>query len=1127
MKGHGTLLGLALGLALAAQAGWAAAQDAHIMQGRIFDFPSSHPDFETRRGGPLVTGQVAGTLGADGRPAWTGQPGAVFSSREAFEQWYRDLPGLNASRPIQIELVETPQGSRNYVFEARDFFPIDGELLGDEGGQFRDLQGRPHNFHWTMRLAGEFSFLTDADAFTFTGDDDLWVFFGGQLGIDLGGVHPPASQTITGAQLRALGLQPATSYPIDIFFAERQTTGSNFGITTNFDIRPPNPERVLNLLVGGADGVDTDEPEVDEPALTLERGQRIEPGRLYALGGGGGDTLSLPESGNLSILGPDGTFRWGLNQVEDVDVTEVREVRASAASALEAISGAGEVIWSGAFRVGGRGLEVRDDSGAIVWAAGFRTNGAMPYRVVRTMVVSIPDVVELAALSDGGAGLAMTADGLSLAAGQGAPQLLRVVNLTEDMIGLVAASGPRAGEFLIALEGGFAFDPLINRSGVFVVRAPLASIDPGHVSLEALARPGMYMLSEGSRLALRHASTEAEPAVRDAATFRMTGTRLIAEVGPGAGMGAGVIPEGVPGADGRTGLAMAGDGAGVGGGGGGSPTDSPPAPPIGVEPAGEGAGSINERCIESDDPLQCSMDLARANGLPIGDDEGIPSDGEEAPMPGVEPAPSPAEAQAAGPAYLPIFSGSIIEPGVPYFDGTGGFALTQEADGNLVLGTRAGARVWSLVDLGVPFAPDTTLAVTDECQIVGSQGGETLFALGEGREPSGAALYISPEGTLDLAPPGEGGLCWSSAWDQGLGDGAVADAGDGTSNAAGGQADVDLPVRLRMLAYSINDQVRGAADASPDYYMDVDGGAGRIVEGYGIEFEVLRKQDADGLEVVAFRVASGTETGAFLTLYDNAAAFERGPDFGGVVAFIPRAPLEDEAPGDFVSLEAYDQRGQFIRHQGFDLKLDAAGPDAPSLLRRDATFRFQPTQDGEARLSDAPEIDETRLYQIGNAGFEPLGQDMCLDVFNGGELNDQLDMRDCGDYSGQHWKLTSMPTALSHLDTYKMTTAFRGDEMCLTIDGSLIDHVLRLAPCPDRPNDDQLWAVSAWKGEGARPDDTGPVLSWQIEPLLSINGERGAPMMLVVDTPPHGDGRPYVDAREYVGDGFIWRLDPR
>lgn len=169
--------------------------------------------------------------------------------------------------------------------------------------------------------------------------------------------------------------------------------------------------------------------------------------------------------------------------------------------------------------------------------------------------------------------------------------------------------------------------------------------------------------------------------------------------------------------------------------------------------------------------------------------------------------------------------------------------------------------------------------------------------------------------------------------------------------------------------------------------------------------------------------------------------------------------------------------------------------------------------------AQATEVDETVFHRLKNAGFERLGEDRCVDVFNGGEFDNETDMRPCADYSGQLWRFTGMPTALRHLDTYTMTTAFRGADMCLTVDGTLIDHVLRLAPCADPPAPNQLWSLAP----GSNPDGREGVT---IEPMPSAAGEDGWPMVLGIDTPPHGDGRPQVNGTESLGDGAVWQLVP-
>lgn len=229
-----------------------AAQAATVtLTGVIRDFKDSHPDFERSYNGGVDTGVVKADLGADGLPVWNGPAGTDFTDKASFDQWYRDVAGVNQSKAFSLDLSETAPGSGILAYSSNAFFPIDGQLFGN--------QGRTHNFHFTLQLAGQFSF-EDGQSFTFTGDDDLWVFFGGKLGIDLGGIHASASQTITSADLVALGLVAGQNYDLDIFFAERHTTQSNFRIETSFAVTPPEVvplPAALPLLLGslGALGI--------------------------------------------------------------------------------------------------------------------------------------------------------------------------------------------------------------------------------------------------------------------------------------------------------------------------------------------------------------------------------------------------------------------------------------------------------------------------------------------------------------------------------------------------------------------------------------------------------------------------------------------------------------------------------------------------------------------------------------------------------------------------------------------------------------------------------------------------------------------------------------------------------
>jgi len=206
---------------------------------------NTNPDFEIPVVIPsVVHGMVSSTLTGNAPTlVSSGAPGYVTSSA-SFAQWFGPAA---PSTTLTITLNETSPGIYSYSNSA--FFPIDGQLLGN--------YAYGHNYHFTYQIAATFGYTPGAgQTFNFSGDDDVWVFFDKKLGIDLGGVHPTASQSVNLDTLFGPG-KAAGNYAFDFFFAERHTTASNLMISTSLNlVTPPpvspvpEPETYAMLLVG-------------------------------------------------------------------------------------------------------------------------------------------------------------------------------------------------------------------------------------------------------------------------------------------------------------------------------------------------------------------------------------------------------------------------------------------------------------------------------------------------------------------------------------------------------------------------------------------------------------------------------------------------------------------------------------------------------------------------------------------------------------------------------------------------------------------------------------------------------------------------------------------------------------
>lgn len=209
---------------------------------------SPNPDFEN-----VISddrGIVNTNLGVDGTPVFAGgshptlfgtdsSPAlGTLTTAQYFSQWYHDTAGYNMGTTHGISLVNN--GSGIYEYSNPNFFPIDNQLLGNEG--------QSHNYSFTAQLHTTFTYQA-GQTFSFSGDDDVWVFINRSLAIDLGGVHPTESASVN---LDTLGLTAGNTYDFDLFFAERHTTGSDIAIDTSIvlNANPTVPEPGTLALLG-------------------------------------------------------------------------------------------------------------------------------------------------------------------------------------------------------------------------------------------------------------------------------------------------------------------------------------------------------------------------------------------------------------------------------------------------------------------------------------------------------------------------------------------------------------------------------------------------------------------------------------------------------------------------------------------------------------------------------------------------------------------------------------------------------------------------------------------------------------------------------------------------------------
>lgn len=175
--------------------------------------------------------------------AYDTEQGAIYNTQTTTARYHQN----NAANAKRL------RGLPHYYYR---FDPLNPKLIGNagygmSGDTYKNAAGLPEddeslyykdtNYHLSLEGHAQFVYYYDDDLyFTFTGDDDVYLFINGVRVMDLGGAHAISKVRVDINKVAQLcGLEDGEAYSFDFFYMERHGTAANFSIETNIQIVDP------------------------------------------------------------------------------------------------------------------------------------------------------------------------------------------------------------------------------------------------------------------------------------------------------------------------------------------------------------------------------------------------------------------------------------------------------------------------------------------------------------------------------------------------------------------------------------------------------------------------------------------------------------------------------------------------------------------------------------------------------------------------------------------------------------------------------------------------------------------------------------------------------------------------